>query len=269
MTSQTENAGACLRVDRDGRERVTVLVPCFNNEAYIERCLQTVTWADEILVVDSFSTDRTVEIASRYATRVLQHEYVNSATQKNWAIPQASNDWVLILDTDERIPPDLLREMEDALRHPSGFAGFRIARANIVFGRWLRHGGDWPDYQIRLFRKESGRYEGRQVHAHIRLDGPMGTLTTPIIHYPHRSLKTIRKTLLDRYSSWEAREKRDQGIAFRSTQLVTRPLGAFAVRYVLRQGFRDGWQGLLMATVWSIYVFRSYRKLRELERREG
>lgn len=244
---------------------LSVLVPCRNNADIIEECLRSVRWAEEVLVCDSFSTDETCTIASRYADRVVQHDYRNSASQKNWAIPQAAHQWVLIVDTDERVTDALRQEIESVLEAPGEVVGFRIPRANHVFGRWLRHGDNWPDYQIRLFHRDRGRYEDREVHAHVLLDGPCGTLRSPLLHYPHRSLGTMRRVLLQRYTTWEAQEKNKRGVRFHWHQLLVRPLGNFVHRYVLRQGYRDGWQGLLMAGIWSVYVFITYFKLRALQ----
>ena len=248
---------------------ITVIVPCFNNAAYIEACLQSVAWADEVLLVDSFSSDGTLEIARPYISRVLQHAYENSARQKNWAIPQAKHDWVFVVDTDEQVTPHLRREVEAAVSRDSGFTGYRMPRKNIVFGRWLRHGGYWPDYGIRLFRKQRGRYQARQVHADILLEGPCGTLTSPLTHYPHRSLKVIKRTLLQRYTSWEALQKFEEGTRFRWSHLAVRPAGAFLVRNFVKAGYRDGWQGWLMSGVWGLYVFITYWKLRALTAKEG
>lgn len=250
------------------REQLTVIVPCFNNEAYIERCLESVRWADEVLLVDSFSSDRTVEMARPHVTRVIQREYENSASQKNWAIPQATNEWVLVVDTDEIVTDQLRLEILDALAHPDGYQGFRIARKNIVFDRWLEHGGYWPDYQIRLFRRDTSRYRPRHVHADVIVDGPVGTLTAPFLHYPHRSFGSIRRTLLDRYVTWETEQKQQEGVAFRWSQLGIRPLGAFVTRGIVKGGLRDGWQGLLMSLVWTTYVWKTYWRLRARQRRE-
>lgn len=244
---------------------MSVLVPCYNNQDIIEDCLGSVRWADEVVVVDSFSTDRTCEIARRYADRVLQHKYHNSATQKNWAIPQVTHEWVLIVDTDERVSPQLRTEIEQVLASPGVFVGFRIPRANHLLGRPLHHGGSWPDYQVRLFRRDLGRYQDREVHAHVDLEGPCGTLTGPFIHYPHRTLTSVRRVLLQRYTTWESLEKHKQGVRFRWDQLAVRPAGAFVYRYALKQGFRDGWQGFLMAVIWTCYVFITYLKLRRLQ----
>lgn len=247
------------------RPPISVLVPCFNSKAVIEACLYSVSWADEIVVCDSFSSDGTIEIAEKYAHRIIRHEYIDSASQKNWAIPQLSHDWVLIVDTDERVPAALRREIEYAIRRPGGFTGFRIPRANYVFGRKLEHGGEWPDYQLRLFRRDCARYEQRRVHAHMILQGPCGTVTTPLTHLPHQSLPAIRQTLLGRYSLWEAEQKWADGARFRVRHLVFRPAGAFFSRYILRSGYRDSWQGLLMATIWACYVFISYWNLKDVE----
>lgn len=251
------------------RAPLSVLVPCFNNEDVLDECLRSVRWADEIVVCDSYSTDRTLEIARRYTDRILQHEYRNSATQKNWAIPRINYDWLLIVDTDERVTAELREEIERVLERPTTNAGFRIPRANHLFGRWLRHGANWPDYQIRLFQRDKGWYQDREVHAHVLLDGPCGTLASPFLHYPHRSLGNLRRVILQRYTTWEAMERHRRGVRFRWRQLVLRPPGAFAYRYLLKQGFRDGWQGLLMAVVWACYVFITYLKLRGLERHEA
>lgn len=251
------------------RLALSAVVPSFNNEDIIEDCLRSVVWADEIVVCDSFSSDRTLEIAGRYAHRVIQHEYRNSAAQKNWAIPQLTHPWVLIVDTDERVTPKLRAEILQVLEEGTHCAGFRIPRANHLSGRWLRHGDNWPDYQIRLFQRDLGRYKEREVHAHIVLNGPCGTLEHPLLHFPHRSLTSMRRVILQRYTTWEAMEKRHQGVCFHWYQLLVRPAGVFVQRYIVKRGYRDGWQGLLMATVWTCYVFITYYKLHRLEQRKS
>ena len=144
---------------------ISVIVPTGNRIDVIEDCLQSVRWADEVIVVDSFSTDGTLDVARQYADRVLQHEYGFSARQKNWAIPQASHEWVLIVDTDERVTAQLRDEIKETLRLPSPYVGYRIPRLNFLLGEPLHHTGYYPDYQVRLFRRDRGRYELRRVHA--------------------------------------------------------------------------------------------------------
>ncbi|HZT96639.1 MAG TPA: glycosyltransferase family 2 protein [Chloroflexota bacterium] len=250
------------------RPPISTVIPTFNNIDRIGTLLRELRWADELLVCDSGSTDGTIEVAGLVADRVLVHEYECSARQKNWAIPQARYDWVLIVDTDERVPVELRREIEAALENARATAGFRIPRRNIVCGRPLEHGLEWPDYQTRLFRKDLGRYEDRWVHAHVILEGPCGTLTSPLLHYPHATLDSIRRNFLDRYTDWEALERHKSGMHFGWRNLLLRPAGAFLHRYYCRQGFRDGRQGAFMAAIWAIYVFVTQLKMRRLEQAE-
>src|SRR5205085_4075060 len=247
------------------RAPVSVLIPCYNSADVIGDCLESVSWADEIFVCDSFSTDATLEIARRYTERIVQHAYVTSATQKNWAIPQLRHEWVLIVDTDERVSPALRREIEAALSADCSYDGFRIPRLNHVFGRPIRHGGRYPDYQLRLFRRDRGRYQDRQVHAHVELRGRCGVLSAPLLHFGQRSVEQVTRTYLLRYTAWEAAQKDRDGVRFRPHHLIVRPLGAFVVRYLGQGGFRDGTAGLFMALLVGAYVFLTYARLWQLQ----
>src|SRR5256885_1626906 len=247
------------------RVPVSVLIPCYNSADVIGDCLESVSWADEIFVCDSFSTDATLEIARRYTDRIVQHAYVTSATQKNWAIPQLRHAWVLIVDTDERVSPALRREIEAALSADCSYDGFRIPRLNHVFGRPIRHGGHYPDYQLRLFRRDHGRYQDRQVHAHVALRGRCGVLSAPLLHFGQRSVEQVTRTYLLRYTAWEAAQKARDGVRFRPHHLIVRPLGAFVVRYLRQGGFRDGTAGLFMALLVGAYVFLTYARLWQLQ----
>jgi glycosyltransferase involved in cell wall biosynthesis len=247
------------------RAPVSVLIPCYNSADVIGDCLESVSWADEIVVCDSFSTDATLEIARRYTNRIVQHAYVTSATQKNWAIPQLRHEWVLIVDTDERISPALRREIEAALSADCSYDGFRIPRLNHVFGRPIRHGGHYPDYQLRLFRRDRGRYQDRQVHAHVELQGRCGVLSAPLLHFGQRSVEQVTRTYLLRYTAWEAAQKDQDGVRFWPHHLIVRPLGAFVVRYLGQGGFRDGTAGLFMALLVGAYVFLTYARLWQLQ----
>jgi glycosyltransferase involved in cell wall biosynthesis len=242
----------------------------------IEDCLKSVRWADEVIVVDSYSTDKTVDIARQYADRVLQHEYGFSALQKNWAIPQASHEWVLIVDTDERVPAQLRDEIVALLSQPSPHAGYRIPRANSVLGREIRHADYYPDYQVRLFRRDAGRYDLRRVHAHITLDGSCGTLRAPLLHYSGRSLDQMIRNLLLLMTTWEAEQRapnRRAGAWSRWlwVNLLFRPVAAFGLRYFRQGGWRDGYHGLVASMIWAIYVAITYMKVWEegLELSEG
>jgi glycosyltransferase involved in cell wall biosynthesis len=250
-------------------ERLSVLVPCGDSVDVIEECLRSVTWADEIVVVDSFSTDGTIDIAKRYASRILQHEYIDSATQKNWAIPQVSNNWVLIVDTDERVNGNLRAEICRILTDPGEFVGFRLPRLNHAWGCPLLHGGNYPDYQLRLFRRDKGRYQSRRVHAHVLLDGPAGTIQNPLLHFGQRNVHQVTQHLLGDFTTWEAEERYRQGKRFSIPQTIGHSVAAFVYRYFWLRGFQDLIPGFFMAGFWAAYVFLTYAKMWELERREA
>ncbi len=247
------------------RAALTVIVPAGNRVDVIEDCLASVRWADELLVVDSYSQDGTHEIAQRYADRILQHPYENSARQKNWAIPQAAHEWVLIVDTDERVSPALRQEIEATLADPQA-AGYWLPRRNLFLGRWLAHTGYSPDHQLRLFRRDLGRYADRQVHAHLELAGPAATLTQPLLHYAHRTLDQTLANLLLQMTTWEARQRAPQpgrGRLWLLGNLLLRPPAAFILRFIIQGGWRDGLHGLAASLLWAMYVCITYLKIWE------
>ena len=253
------------------RAKLSVIVPTGNREDVIEECLKSVRWADEVIVVDSISTDATFGIAQKYADRILKHEYGFSARQKNWAIPQAAHEWVLIVDTDERIHPDLREEIETMLTSPQEHSGFRIPRVNLVLGKPVLGAGYYPDYQIRLFRRDKSCYQMRRVHAHMVVDGSVGTLKAPIIHYAHRSLDQMLRNLLVLMTTWEAEERLLQqtekstmfAMASIVFNLLTRPIAAFCSRFLVQGGWREGMHGLSVSMVWGMYIAITYMKIWE------
>lgn len=247
------------------RSKITVIVPAGNRSDVVEDCLKSVRWADELLVVDSFSADGTFEIAERYADRVLRNEYGFSAKQKNWAIPQASHEWVLLVDTDERVTENLKNEIFSVLQSESAFAGYRIPRVNYLFGSKVSHAGYYPDYQVRLFKRDAARYQLRRVHAHVILDGECGTLQSPLVHYAHRDLDQTLRNLLIQMTTWEA-EERMQGMRKPLPlwfNILFRPIGAFGLRYFAQAGWKDGYRGLAVSVIWAMYVAITYLKIWE------
>lgn len=244
---------------------ISILLPTYNNAATIRHTLECIKWADEILVADSFSTDATLDICREYGARIVQHEYINSAKQKNWAAPQCRHEWVLQIDTDETLEPELKDEILCAIRNaPENIAAFRIPRKNHILDKWMRHGGIYPDYQTRLFRRDRARWREREVHAHLIVEGEMGTLRHNIMHY---GMPNLSKQLgnLNRYTRYEADELYKRGTHFRWHHLVVHPWLIFFYRYLWLRGFREGWRGFILCAYFGMYDFMSRAKLWEME----
>jgi glycosyltransferase involved in cell wall biosynthesis len=230
----------------------------------IKDCLESVKFADEIIIVDSFSTDQTLEIARRYSHRILQHEYINSAAQKNWAIPQAKHSWVLILDADERVTPELAEEIQAILRQPE-YDGYWIRRRNFFLGKEIRHGAWSSDKVLRLFRRDVARYESKHVHAEIELIGRAGWCRNALCHYSYRNLDDfVRKAA--RYGAWGALNAEQKGIRGSAWRIPAHSAGHFLKSYLLKRGFLDGTEGLIIAFMEAGHAFLKYAKLWELRR---
>ena len=243
----------------ESRQKLSVIIPSFNEEARIEACLKSVAWADEILLVDSFSTDRTLEIAKKYAHRILQHEYINSAAQKNWAIPQAGHEWILLVDCDEKVSQALGNEIRALLRQPPPRDGYWIFRNNYLMGKRVKYSGWGRDSVLRLFRKERGCYDEKRVHAEIKLDNT-GVLKERL---EHDSIASISAWLdkINRYSSWKAEDKYEKRAVAPVLQLLLRPPFRFVKDFIFRLGFLDGWRGFLIAAMSSFAELTMAAKL--------
>ena len=247
------------------RARISVLLPTFNNAEIIRRVLDSVHWADEILVVDSFSTDETLNICREYGARIIQHEYIQSARQKNWAIPQCAHEWVLQVDTDEEMEPGLREEIEAILDDPpANVDGFLVPFKHHILGQWVRACGLYPEYHLRLFRSAAGRFEDKEVHAHVRVPGEVRTLKHHLLHY---GMNSISKQLsnVDRYSRYQADELRKRGKRFHWSQAIVRPVVVFAYYYFWKLGFTAGYRGLLYSSLNATYDLWAHAKLWELE----
>lgn len=256
------------------RRKISVIIPAFNSSELIGDAIKSVLWADEILVVDSFSTDETVKIAKDLGARVIQHEYIYSAKQKNWAIPQATHDWILLLDTDETVTEELSQNILRLLasKDMDRCDGYGIARKHYFFGKFLRWGGRYPLYNIRLFKKTC-RYEDRDVHAHIILDKrKMDSVSGDILHFSDRDMTQFMEKF-NRYSTYQAnymkkvaeRKIKIDWINFFTNSIYFKSIikdfwhfipGAsifrFFYMYVLRLGLLDGKQGLVIAIFYGL-----------------
>jgi glycosyltransferase involved in cell wall biosynthesis len=250
------------------RPPLSVIVPTFNEEATLRDCLESVRFADEILVVDSFSTDATVGIAREHGARVLQHEYVYSARQKNWAIPQAAHPWVLLVDSDERVTPDLRDEILALLASAPRHDGYWILRANHFLGRRIRHCGWGTDKVIRLFRRDVARYEDREVHAEIALPGPLPVLRHTLEHHSFRSFGQYWNKL-QIYSEWGAAQLYKEGRRAGALQIFGRPVVRFVKMYVVRLGFLEGLHGLVLSMLGAFTVYLKYARLWEMNVLKG
>jgi glycosyltransferase involved in cell wall biosynthesis len=229
--------------------------------------LESVRWADEVLIVDSGSTDRTLEIAREFGARILEHEYINSATQKNWAIPQATHPWVLIVDADERVTPELRDEILALLERGPECAGYRIGRQNHFMGRPVRFCGWQNDECLRLFERDKGHYQDREVHADIILNGEVGRLQHRLLHFTFRSFEQYMRKF-DRYTTWAAGDRAKRTPRVRWHHLTLRPLFRFFKQYVLKLGFLDGRTGLVLCGLAAFSVFMKYAKLWERQEKE-
>jgi len=246
-------------------EKVTVIIPTFNEEDNIERAIKSVLWANEIMIVDSFSSDKTLEIARKYTNFILQREYINSASQKNWAIPQASHSWILLLDADEWVSPELEKEIKETLANGCRESAFWMNRRNHFMGKRLRFSGFQRDAVIRLFRKENCRYQDLNVHSEIVTTGKVGYFKGKLMHNTYKSLDHfLRKN--DRYTTWAAYDKvkKTQKITF--FHLLIKPIYRFIKHYFLHLGILDGKVGFILSWYYSYYVFiRSVKMMRILE----
>lgn len=183
-------------------EKITAVIPTFNEEVHIKEAVESVLWCDEIIVVDSFSTDKTVEIVKSYPqVRLLQRQYEHSASQKNWTIPQASHPWIFLLDADERPTPELVEEIKGILKQGTTNSGFWIYRRNHFMGKRIDYSGWQSDKVIRLFKRDECTYENKHVHAEIIAKGPISILKHKLIHYTYKDLASYLKKA-DRYTTW-------------------------------------------------------------------
>jgi (heptosyl)LPS beta-1,4-glucosyltransferase len=244
--------------------KLTVTVITRDEGANIDAALASVSWADEIVVVDAESTDDTVAIARTRAARVETRPWPGFSAQKNYAASIASNDWILSIDADERVTPELATEIRRLLEGQPSHAGYRIPRVTWYLGRWIR-GTDWyPDRQLRLYDRRTAEWNGRPVHESVRLaSGQPGLLAHDLQHFPYRNIQDHLATI-DRYTTIAANDWASQGRRASVAMLVLHPPFAFFRNYVLRGGFRDGAAGFVVSALNAYYVFLKFAKLWEI-----
>jgi len=237
-----------------------------NEERHIGECLDSLAWADERVIVDDFSTDRTTQIAQARGVRVLERGLENFAAQRDAALAAVEADWILFVDADERATPALAQEVRDVICRPGDGArvGWWIPRHNYMIGHRMRGGGWYPDHQLRLLRRGRARYDpAHPVHEIVILDGEAGYLENPLVHYNYDTVAQFRKKM-GRYTIFEARILREQGVRVRPWTYLTMPLREFWRRFVTLRGYRDHLYGVLFCGLMSWYTFMTYRRLRAL-----
>ena len=249
-------------------EKISVTIICRNEEKNIEECIRGVLWADEIVVIDAFSTDKTVEIASKFNVRIIQNEWLGYAKQREFALSKCNNDWVFSIDADERCTPELEKEIEDTLNSSSNkFSGFKIPRKNFFLGKWVKHCGWYPGYQLRLFKKSCIKVTDRLIHEGYELNSEPGILKNDLIHFTVQSIDDYM-TRVNHYSTMQALEKRGRkNVKFRD--IFLRPLSAYLQQYFLKGGFLDGITGLMVVNFHVMTNMLTYMKIWEMQNKKN
>ncbi|MFL6212345.1 MAG: glycosyltransferase family 2 protein [Blastocatellia bacterium] len=244
--------------------KITATVITFNEEANIARALESLAWADEIIVVDSESRDRTVEIARRYTERVIVRAWPGYSAQKNFAAAEASHDWIFSLDADEQVSDELRREIE-SLRQAAepGVAAYEMPRLAFYLGRWIRHSGWYPDWKLRLYDRRRARWIGDYVHEGVEVDGPLARLQGDLLHFTVESASAHHQRI-DRYTTLAAAAARAQGKRASILSIILSPPLTFLRSYLFKLGFLDGAQGYAIARFAAHYAFLKNLKLWEM-----
>jgi (heptosyl)LPS beta-1,4-glucosyltransferase len=243
------------------------IILTYNESKHITDCIESLRFCDEIVVFDSFSTDDTMTLAMWAGVQLIQHPFTDYASQRNAALEAVSDvaDWVLFVDADERVSEALSQEVRAAIKQEN-VAGFRIPRHNYIFGKLTKGAGWYPDYQLRLLRVGKARYDTtRPVHEVVQLEGEMGTLTNPLIHYNYQDAAQFAAKQR-RYVAYDAKILYEQGVRAKPHHLITQPLRHFWWRYLTLKGYGDGFHGLRLSALMAWYEYRKYRLLAELQK---
>jgi glycosyltransferase involved in cell wall biosynthesis len=242
---------------------LTATVITRDEAANIDACLASLVWADEILVVDCHSTDDTASRARARGARVIVRDWPGYAAQKNFAASEARHDWILSVDADERVTPELADEICRVIGSGADRAGYRVPRLTWHLGKWIRTTDWYPDYQLRLYDRRRADWPARPVHESVHANGPVGQLTHDLQHFAYRDVSHHHQTM-DRYTTLAARQLHADGRRAGLLDLVLHPPAAFVRNYVLRRGVLDGAAGFIISAMNAYYVFLKFAKLYEL-----
>lgn len=248
------------------KSRLSITVITLNEEKNLPECLDSVKEiANEIVVVDSGSTDRTVEIAKKYGAKVYEREFDNYSNQKNYAVQKATGDWILSLDADEKISPELAKEIREAIKE-SKFIAYSMPRKNIIFGKFIKYTRWQPEFDrhVWLWKRGRGRWEG-EVHEELIADGEVGKLKNAKIHYQYKNVSEFID-MVNRYSELDAGQRVKKGIKFSYLRFFLDPIYNFLVRYIYRWGFLDGWRGFVLSYLMAVYHLNLWVKIWERQK---
>jgi glycosyltransferase involved in cell wall biosynthesis len=250
--------------------KISACIICWNEERNIRRCLESVKWANEIVIVDSFSKDRTVEICREYTDKVSQHKWLGYIGQKNLIKSIATGPWILFVDADEEVSPQLRQEIIEEFEsgRNENYDGYEFPRMVFYLGKWIRHGEWYPDLKMRLFRKAKGVCAGNEPHDHTTVEGKVKRLRGHLYHYTYENLQDQINTLND-FSRITAQTMYQAGKKFRWSDMLFRPQLRFFKSFIIKRGFMDGMLGLIIAVCSSFGVFLKYAKLYEMYRTAG
>jgi glycosyltransferase involved in cell wall biosynthesis len=251
-----------MEKEESSSAEVSVVIVVKDAEHMIARAVRSGRWAEELLVVDTGSSDRTPEIARRESARVLVHPWEGYSKTKQWAVDQAKHDWVFLLDADEEMPASLAVEIREQLLTASkALHGFSCPRKNYFLGKWMRWGGWYPDRVVRLFRRIHGRFTKVHVHESIQVEGDVGSLHVPLEHHTDDTLRGYLDKL-NSYTTLGAKDLADRGKRCRWSDLTCRPIWTVLRMAVFKLGVLDGWRGILLAMLSGVHVLTKYAKLR-------
>lgn len=238
-----------------------------NEEANIRRCLESVKFADEIIVVDSNSVDKTTAIASEFGAKVFTREWRGFGPAKQDGVNQAKGDWILSVDADEVVPKELASEIKTKISSNNGYYGYFLNRKTMFLGRWMLHSGWYPDYVLRLFQKNSGKFDNAIIHEKVETKGQTGYLKTDLLHYSHPDLESYLEKL-NRYTTLGAQEAFKSGKRAGWAEIIFKPQAAFVKHYITGQGFRDGLEGLILSMLSSMAVLVKYAKIYVMQKKQ-
>jgi len=250
--------------------KISAVISVYNEEKNIERCLLSLAFADEIVIVDNNSTDKTVEIAKKFTDKIYSQKNDPSKIdiQKNFGFDKATGNWILSIDADEEVSPKLAEEIKKEMKKEfkNSVNGYYLSRKNIIFGKWIAHSGWYPDFQLRLFKKGKGKFTKAHVHEPLSLNGETKYLKNEVVHHNYNTLTQFLQKAINIYVPSEAKNRLDSGYVFSYADAIRFPLKEFLSRFFSRKGYKDGFHGLMLSMLMAFYHFLVFAKIWEINK---